>query len=88
MEKSSIAIMVAIISSVTAILTTLISFKIKNYNDESETNKKVILETLDPLIIITDDLRNKLLNLIDRDKKKDTLLKDTLKQLSDNFNGR
>ena len=87
MEKSSIAIMVAIISSVTAILTTLISFKIKNYNDESETNKKVILETLDPLIIITDDLRNKLLNLIDRDKKKDTLLKDTLKQLSDNFNG-
>ena len=45
MEKTNIAIMVAIISSITAILTTLISFKIKNYHDENEINKKVILES-------------------------------------------
>jgi len=87
MEKSSSDIMVVIISSVTAILTTLISFYIKNKHTESEVNKKVINEYLDPLLIITNDFRAKLKDLIKRVNKNDTILKDTFKQLSDNFTG-
>jgi len=87
MKNSGSEIIVAIISGVLGILASFIFFKVKNKYIESETNKKVINEYLDPLIIITDDLRDKLKDLIKRVKEKDSLLKDTLKQLSDNFDG-
>lgn len=59
-------------------------YAIKQRERESEVRDKLKLQYLDPLRVATQDLRDRLIEIKERQNRKDTLLADTIKQLKSN----
>jgi hypothetical protein len=86
-EKIYLLIASGIIGIITAFITVSIKLKQERKIQEIESKNKIKYNYLDPLRISTFDFITKLNNVAIRVEKKDSLLKDTLTQLSDNFKG-
>jgi hypothetical protein len=59
-------------------------YAIKQRERESEARDKLKLQYLDPLRVATQDLRDRLIEIRERQNRKDTLLTDTIQQLKSN----